>query len=170
VPRGALQILCPRCRFRMFDYPRVCIAFTVVRRDALLMLTRGQEPRRGAIDLPGGFLEPGEDLEAAARRELREETGLRVGPASLLATYWDVYDLPGFGPFPTLNYYYFARWRSGTPRAGDDAAETHWVRFEELGRRSLQRRFAWAHMRNVVRDVRRRANAGRGSRVYASPF
>lgn len=154
----------------MFDYPRVCIGFTVVKRDHLLMLTRGHEPRRGAIDLPGGFLESGEDLEAAARRELREETGLRLGRASLLATYWDVYDLPGFGPFPTLNHYFFAHWRAGTPQAGDDAAEAHWVPFAELGRRALQRRFAWAHMRKVVRDVRERAHAARLRGVYAPPF
>jgi ADP-ribose pyrophosphatase YjhB (NUDIX family) len=141
----------------MYDYPRVCIGFTVVKRGHLLLLTRGHEPRRGALDLPGGFLEAGEDLEAAARRELYEETRLRVGRASLLATYWDVYDLPGFGPFPTLSHYFFARWRSGTPRAGDDAAEAHWVPFAELGRAAVQQRFAWAHMRRVVEAVRLRA-------------
>ena len=106
----------------MYDYPRICVGFAVVRRGHLLVLTRGHEPKRGALDLPGGFLEAGEELEAAARRELFEETGLRVGRA-------------------------------------DDAAEAHWVPFAELGRRALQRRFAWAHMRRLVRDARRRAGA-----------
>ena len=143
----------------MYDYPRVCVGFAVVRRGHLLVLTRGHEPKRGALDLPGGFLEAGEELEAAARRELFEETGLRVGRAEPLATYWDTYDLPGFGPFPTWSTYFFARWRSGIPVAADDAAEAHWVPFAELGRRALQRRFAWAHMRRLVRDARRRAGA-----------
>ncbi len=167
IPRGALQIRCPHCRYRMFDYPRLCVGFTVVRRGHLLMLVRGHEPRRGAIDLPGGFLETGEDPEAAARRELHEETGLRVGPATPLGTWWDTYDLPGFGPFPTFNWYFHAAWRSGTPRAGDDAAEAHWIPFADLGKRLLQRRFAWAHMRAVVRAVHDRAHAGRARRVYA---
>lgn len=153
---GALQITCPHCRYRIYDYPRICVGFTVVKGAALLLLTRGEQPRMGAIDLPGGFLEPGEAFEHAARRELFEETGLKVGPASLLATYWDEYDLPGFGKFPTLNYYYFATWGRGEPRAADDAAEAHWVPLPELGRRALQQQFAWAHMRRVMRDVRRR--------------
>lgn len=155
-PRGALQITCPRCRFRIYDYPRICVGFAVVKADRLLLLIRGEAPRLGAVDMPGGFLEAGEAFEPAARRELFEETGLKVGAAQLLGSYWDEYDLPGFGPFPTLNYYYFARWRRGAPRAADDAAEAHWVPLAELGRRALQQRFAWSHMRRVMRDVRRR--------------
>jgi len=142
----------------MYDYPRLCVGLVVTRRDRLLMLTRGHEPRRGRLDLPGGFLEAGEDPEAAARRELREETGLRVGRAAPFGVYWDRYELPGFGAFPTLNTYYSARWRSGVPRAADDAADAHWVPLADLGRPSLQRRFAWAHMRHVVRELRRRSN------------
>ncbi len=155
-PRGALQITCPRCRYRIYDYPRICVGFAVVKQDSLLLLIRGEAPRLGAIDMPGGFLEAGEAFEPAARRELLEETGLKVGPAQLLGSYWDEYDLPGFGPFPTLNYYYFAHWRRGSPRAADDAAEAHWVPLAGLGRRALQQRFAWSHMRRVMRDVRRR--------------
>ncbi len=158
--RHALQIVCPRCRFRIYDYPRVCVGFLVTQRDRLLLLTRGHAPKRGRIDLPGGFLEAGEDPEAAARRELLEETGLRVGRASWFGLYWDRYELPGFGAFPTLNYYYLARWRNGAPRAGDDAAEAHWVPLADLGRAELQRRFAWPHMRRVMRELRRRL-AGR---------
>jgi len=150
----APQLVCPRCRFRIYDYPRVCVGMAVVRRDALLLLVRGQQPARGRVDMPGGFLEAGEDLERAARRELREETGLTVGRAEPLGVYWDTYDLPGFGPFPTLNWYWLARSRAGTPRAGDDAAEAHWVPLAGLGRNALQRRFAWPHMRRVMRDVR----------------
>jgi 8-oxo-dGTP diphosphatase len=146
-----LQIACPRCRYKLYEYPRLCVGFLVTRGDEVLVLTRGHQPRRGYLDLPGGFLEEGEDFERAARRELFEETALRVGRAELLGTYWDRYALPGFGSFPTLNYYYVASWRSGSPRAGDDAAHAEWVPIARVRRRAP--RFAWRHMRRVLSDL-----------------
>ena len=155
-PKGSLKIACPHCRFRIYDYPRICVGFVVVKRGHVLLLTRGDEPKRGWLDLPGGFLEAGEDLARAARRELREETGLRVGPAELLGLYWDRYPLPGFGEFPTLSFYFAARWRAGEPRAADDAAEANWVPWADLAGPAKRRRFAWRHMSRVLIDARRR--------------
>ncbi len=146
----------------MFDYPRPCAGMLVVKGDAVLMLERGHRPRRGCFDIPGGFVDAGEGLEAAARRELREETGLTVGKAEFLGFYWDRYYLRGFGHFPTMNFYYLGRWRGGTPRPADDAAGAEWVPIAGLGRR--RRRFAWKHMARVYADLRRRLRAGPLSR------
>jgi 8-oxo-dGTP diphosphatase len=71
----------------------VDLVVLTVRDDALcaLVVRRGGEPFAGREALPGGFVRPREDLAAAARRELEEETGLRSGPGHLeqLATYGD---------------------------------------------------------------------------------
>jgi 8-oxo-dGTP diphosphatase len=131
----------------------------VLKSDRVLTLRRGHPPRIGRLDLPGGFLEAGEDIETAARRELLEETGLRVGAARWLGLYWDRYYLRGFGWFPTMNFYYLARWRAGEPRAGDDAASAEWLPLDAVARRS--RVHAWPHMGEVFREVRRRGARAR---------
>lgn len=148
------EIACPRCRFLIYDYPRPCAGFIVLKRGAALVLRRAHPPRIGWLDVPGGFLEAGESIEGAARRELREETGLSVGRAEPLGLYWDRYFLRGFGYLPTMNFYFLARWRAGVPRAADDAASAEWVPLAGLGRPG--QRLAWKHMRELFRDVRRR--------------
>ena len=109
------RLRCPRCRYLIFDYPRLAAGVLVVRGDRVLMLRRAAEPRRGCLDIPGGFMDAGESIEGNARRELREETGLTVGAMRSLGCWWDRYFLRGFGYFPTMNWYFVARWRSGTP-------------------------------------------------------
>lgn len=139
----------------MYDYPRSCAGTVVLKGEAVLLLERGHQPKRGWYDLPGGFMEAGEMPEAAARRELLEETGLKVPRLDWLGFYWDRYYLKGFGFFPTMNFYFIGRWRSGQAKAADDAAKAEWVPLGQIGRRSS--RLAWKHMREVFRDVRRMA-------------
>ena len=152
------RLTCPRCRYLIYDYPRPCAGMLVVKRGAVLVLRRGHAPKRGHLDIPGGFVDANESIEAAARRELLEETGLTVGRVEAMGFYWDRYYLRGFGYFPTMNFYYLARWRSGEPRAADDAASAEWVPLARLGRGGG--RPAWKHMARVYRDLRRRLRGG----------
>ena len=119
----------------------------------MLLLRRAHAPRVGFLDVPGGFIEANEELEAAARRELHEETGLTLGRLEPLGFYWDTYSLRGFGRFPTMNSYFVGRWRRGVPVAADDAASAEWVPLGSLAARRSS--FSWAHMTAVFADLRR---------------
>ena len=73
--------------------------------------------------------------------------------AHSLGFYWDTYFIRGFGRFPVMNFYFATRWRRGEPVAADDAASAAWVPMASLPR--LRKRFAWAHMTPLLRDLGR---------------
>ena len=86
--------------------------------DGGIVLVRRKHPPPGWA-LPGGFVEAGESVAAAARRELQEETGLDVELAELFHVYAD----PARDPRgPTLSVVFIGRAR-GFPAGADDAAE-----------------------------------------------
>lgn len=100
-----------------------CVVFDAAGR--LLLVRRKYEPFRGAYALPGGFVEIGETVEHACKRELKEETGLDAGPLTLVGVYSD----PNRDPRGhTCSVAYLSRVDTSiAPIAGDDAAEAEWV-------------------------------------------
>src|SRR5262249_7383673 len=107
------------------DVPRVAVDCVVTDpKGRLLLIRRKFPPFRNHYALPGGFLERGETVEDGCRRELREETGVRVGPLALVG----VYSEPGRDPRGSvISIAFRGRVRSSAARAGDDAAEVEWV-------------------------------------------
>jgi 8-oxo-dGTP diphosphatase len=99
----------------------------------VLLIRRAHDPFQGAHALPGGFVEMDEDLEAAARRELSEETGLgdlSAGWVEQLQTY----GLPKRDPrarVVSIVYLAMVPWHAlKPPKAGDDASEARFVRLK----------------------------------------
>jgi ADP-ribose pyrophosphatase YjhB (NUDIX family) len=79
--------VCEGCGFVFYLHPKL-VAITIPVRDGHVLLTRRAiEPAHGLWTFPGGYVDWGEDLEAAARREMREEVGLDLAPAGLVGVY-----------------------------------------------------------------------------------
>ncbi|MCP5202170.1 MAG: NUDIX domain-containing protein [Gammaproteobacteria bacterium] len=72
---------CAACGFVYFHNTASATAALVLWRGHLLVTRRAHAPGAGLLDLPGGFVEPGETLEAALARELCEELGWPALPA-----------------------------------------------------------------------------------------
>jgi len=95
----------------------------------VLLARRAVEPFRGLWDIPGGFVNPGESLEDAVRRELREEAGIEVEVGRLVITVPDTYGPAGDA---TVSAIYECRIVSGVPQPDDDVSELRWFAPAEL--------------------------------------
>lgn len=99
-----------------------CVVFDAHGR--VLLIRRGHPPFEGRYALPGGFVEIGETVEDACRRELKEETGIDVGVLTLVGVYSD----PKRDPRGhTCSVAYRASVDNAEPRPGDDAAAAEWI-------------------------------------------
>lgn len=73
------EFACARCGFHFFTNSAAAVAIIIENAQGEIMLTRrARDPWKGMLDLPGGFVDPGESVEEAAHREIREELGLEI--------------------------------------------------------------------------------------------
>ena len=99
-----------------------CVCFD--RGGRVLLVRRGNPPFKGAYALPGGFVDAGETVEAACRRELQEETGVEAGELQLVGVFSD----PARDPRgPTVSVAYLSVIETAEPKPGSDAAAAEWV-------------------------------------------
>jgi 8-oxo-dGTP diphosphatase len=96
-----------------------------------LLIKRGGPPYKGRWAIPGGFVHPDESVDAAARRELSEETGLKEVYLEQLYTFGEPKRDPR-GRVVTVAYFALTTSADAVPRAGDDAAEARWHPMNDL--------------------------------------
>ncbi len=134
------------------DYPSrpfVGVGVVVLRDDQVLLIKRGKGPRIGTWSLPGGCQETGESVHEAGRREIVEETGVEIDILGLV----DVVDSIRKDDQGRVQQHYtlidlYATWRSGEPRAGDDALGAEWKPLAEIGSLGL-----WSETERVIRKA-----------------
>lgn len=120
------------------ERPLVGVIAVVRRGDELLLAQRSKGIYVGRWGFPGGHVELGEGVVAAAMRELEEETGVVADPVGPLTTIDEI----GRDPRGALLWHYvlvavLAEWRAGDAVASDDAAGVRWVTLDDIARRNL---------------------------------
>jgi 8-oxo-dGTP diphosphatase len=132
---------CPGCGSAYYANSAPAVEGLLERDGKVLLAKRKPEPRAGYWDIPGGFLEEGEEPLEGLAREFREETGLEIEPVEWLGTHLEPY-----GDYFVFGLTWLVR-GDGEPRAGDDVGELAW-----FSPGDLPAEMAFAHQDELLHD------------------
>ena len=110
------RLCCDGCGFVFYLDPKLAACTIPLYEGGIVLLRRSIEPSKGKWVFPGGYVDRGEAVAAAAKRETLEESGLEVALTGVL----DVYSTRGENVVVVV---YSAHVMHGTPRAGDECDE-----------------------------------------------
>ena len=113
--------------------PLVGVSILCYEGERVLLIKRGKQPYKDHWSLPGGLVELGETLKAAAERELLEETGLTANLGDPVETFDSIQrDSAG----QVISHYILTIFRGarrdGQATAGDDASALEWLTFDQI--------------------------------------
>lgn len=136
---GYQRPACPACDWIHYEDPKVAVAVLVGDRGRILLNRRAIAPGLGNWSFPSGYVNRGEQLELAAAREVREETGLEVTIGDLFGVYSEAGN-------PVILVVYTAARFVGQPVAGEEVSEVGWFAPDALPT------LAFAHDRQIILD------------------
>lgn len=124
---------CTACGFvYYFNVSSATVAFILNERGELLVCRRAKEPKKGTLDLPGGFVDCFETGEEGVAREVLEETGLKVVKSQYLFSLPNTYLYSGF-LVHTLDQFFLCHVSDdSTLEAMDDVSDSCWMPLEKV--------------------------------------
>lgn len=117
--------ICPACGLVIYHNPKVVASVIPERDGRIVLVRRAMNPARGAWVFPGGYVDRGETIEEAARRETWEETGLTVRLERLLGVYSRAGD-------DVVLVVYAGQVEDGELVAGEEEMEAAWFSADAL--------------------------------------
>ena len=135
------RLVCSKCDFIFFLDPKVAACVIIEIQNKIVLLKRGIPPQRGKWVIPGGFVDLGEPVTAAAIRETWEEVRLNVKINTLLGVY-------SYPQKPVVVIVYEASLIEGMLQAADEALEVQLFAPEDIPWKEI----AFSSTRDALRD------------------
>ena len=136
---------CKDCGFTYYLNPSsATVAFILNEKEELLVVRRKNEPAKGTLDLPGGFVDMDETGEEGVAREVKEETGLEVIGANYQFSIPNLYLYSGFEVHTVDMFFECLTESFDRAKAEDDAAEiiilpTNQLNPDDFGLQSIKK-------------------------------
>ena len=153
---GEKKWSCPLCQFTLYNNVAGAVAVVIRHEDEIYLTRREREPKRGKLDLAGGFIDPRESAEEACKRELSEELQITVDESKLhyLASLPNVYQYKEID-YHTIDLFY--EYRVDEKFEGNleasEISEAFWIPLQELDPEELafdsQKNFFEEYIKNI---------------------
>ncbi len=92
---GVKKFECRVCSLTFFHNVAAAVAAVLEYRGKIVLIKRAQEPEKGKLDFPGGFVDPKETAEDGLRREVKEELSINLGELKYLGSSPNIYEYKG---------------------------------------------------------------------------
>ncbi len=119
------RLVCSVCAFVFYLDPKLVGCAILEKEGRVLLLRRAIQPQKGKWVMPGGYVDRGEEVHAAAMRETEEECGLKIRVRDLVG----VYSYPGRLAVVVV---YEAQYLSGDLIADDESLEASWFSLDRI--------------------------------------
>ncbi len=114
---------CANCGYIFFHNSAAAVAAIIEMPGGVVLVRRASAPKRGYCDLPGGFVDYGESLEAALQREIREELDTEITALRYFASFPNTYRYHNVTYFTTDAFFICRLAKSRSPRAQREISE-----------------------------------------------
>ena len=149
------KLFCRACGFTYFFNTATAVCALIQdTQGRLLVVTRAQNPGQGTLDLPGGFVDPGETTEQALHREIQEELGVNITHCQYFASAPNTYPYRGV-KYPTCdNAFQCQIDHPECIQATDDISDAQFIApndiiVKDFGMRSIQKIVAQFLQKNL---------------------
>ena len=124
------------CESCAFKNPKGTATAIIIKDNKVLLLKRNEEPFKGMMDLPGGYMQEGETPEITVTREVMEELGVEPKEVTLMkmfagTAYWKD------SSFPVISHFYLVDIGNQEIKLNDESSEYSWTPLKELAYMNL---------------------------------
>ena len=153
---GEKKWSCPNCDFRLYNNVAGAVAVVIRCGNEVYLTRRNQEPKKGKLDLAGGFVDPRESAEESCRRELSEELQLDINISNLkyLTSLPNIYQYKEID-YNTIDLFYEYRVSEKFEVSLElsEISETQWIPINEINLEDIafdsQKRFFEQYIKSV---------------------